>query len=384
MIKSENQLHGIYLHIPFCRKACHYCNFHFSTTLDHKADLLRALCREIALTPPITAGSVATVYFGGGTPSLLTAAELTGIVDELYRHFPIDKTAEITLEANPDDITVPLLAAWKAIGINRLSIGIQSFQDKELQWMNRAHDATQASDCIRQVKSAGFDNFSVDLIYGSPLLDDAEWVENLTTAIDMGAPHLSCYALTVEPHTALDAFIRKGQKAPVDPERQARQFTILVDTLTRAGYEQYEISNFALPGYRSRHNSSYWQGLPYYGFGPAAHSFTGNRRRWNIAHNVKYIQSLQNNILPFEEEWLTPVQQINEYSMISLRTSEGLDLAYVATTFGEKYVAGLQKAAGRHIEAGHILVQDTRYVLSITGKFLADGIAADLFFEEEK
>ncbi len=385
MNKSENQLPGIYLHIPFCKKACHYCNFHFSTSLQHKAPMLDAICKEIALTPPYQPGeTIATIYFGGGTPSLLNKNELTALLDALRTKFEIAPGAEITLEANPDDINAPNLAAWQDAGINRLSIGIQSFREEELQWMNRAHNATQAADCLQLVKDAGFTNFSVDLIYGSPLLNDDQWKKNTDTIIAAGVPHISCYALTVEPHTALDTMIAKGKKAPVDPERQAQQFLLLMDWLQTAGYAHYEISNFALPGKRSLHNSSYWQGRPYYGFGPSAHSYDRHRRRWNIANNARYIEALQQNKIPFEEELLTTIQQLNEYIMISLRTMEGLDTNKLASQFGKDYRDTLLNAAERYRLPGHLLLQDERLVLTKSGKLLADGIAADLFFEEEK
>ncbi len=381
MNKSENQLPGIYVHIPFCKKACHYCNFHFSTSLRQQDDLLDAICREIELTRPYEAGEkVATLYFGGGTPSLLTAEALDMLLNALHKKFSIDPLAEITLEANPDDIDAATLSAWQRSGINRLSIGIQSFQHEELLWMNRAHTATQATGCIQLVKDAGFDNFSVDLIYGSPLLDDAAWQRNVDTIIEADIPHISCYALTVEKHTALDTLIARGKKAPVDAERQAKQFLLLMNWLETAGYMHYEISNFARPGSQSRHNSSYWQGRPYYGFGPSAHGFSGNRRRWNVADNARYINALRQGHIPSEEEILTPVQQLNEYIMISLRTMEGLDTRRVASQFGGSCKEQLHKAAGRYLRGGFLENRGDILVLTNAGKLLADGIAADLFF----
>jgi oxygen-independent coproporphyrinogen III oxidase len=374
-------LSGIYIHIPFCKQACHYCNFHFSTTLGRRADMVQAIVQEIALTVPYAASeSIATVYFGGGTPSLLTADELGAILQAVRNRFAVLPTAEITLEANPDDITAAALAGWQQLGINRLSIGIQSFLAGELQWMNRAHDRAQAIDCIAMAQHAGFDNLSVDLIYGSPLLNDADWERNVRTVVEQGVPHISCYALTVEPKTALHHQVKQKQKAAVDGYKQAAQFLLLMGWLAQAGYEHYEISNFAKPGLRSRHNSSYWQGTPYYGFGPSAHSYDGKARRWNIANNALYIQALANSTVPFEEELLTPTQRLNEYIMIALRTMEGIDLQRVEQTFGTNAHQVLWQAAGKYCKEGQAIVTDNRLVLTDAGKLLADGIAADLFF----
>ena len=285
---------GIYLHIPFCRQACHYCNFHFSTSLNRKNDFVAALLKEMeGRRDYIGTAPVETVYFGGGTPSLLTEEELQQIMGRIRELFPLTPDAEITLEANPDDITTSgKLKAWKQAGINRLSIGIQSFWEEDLRWMNRAHDATQAANSIRMAQDEGLDNISVDLIYGGPTLPDDHWEKNVTQAIASGIPHLSCYALTVEPRTALDKMIHQKKKAAVNPDDQARQFLLLMRWLGAAGYEHYEISNFALSGHRSRHNSSYWQGTPYLGLGPSAHSYNGSSRQWNVANNTQYIDGI--------------------------------------------------------------------------------------------
>ena len=278
---------------------------------------------------------ISTLYFGGGTPSILNIDELKLIFEALHNRFVFADDIEITLEANPDDITDQKLKEWKAMGINRLSVGIQSFLEEELVWMNRAHTAAESIKCIDKIRDAGFTNFSVDLIYGSPILSDADWKKNVDAVIEKNIPHISCYALTVEPKTALDKMIALNKKEPVDTEKQARQFLLLMDWMEQAGYEHYEISNFAKPGLRSKHNSSYWLGESYYAFGPAAHAFDGKRRKWNIANNALYIQSLQKGNIPFEEEILTETQQLNEYIMTSLRTMEGLDLDYVSKIFGE-------------------------------------------------
>ncbi|MES1225662.1 MAG: radical SAM family heme chaperone HemW, partial [Bacteroidota bacterium] len=347
---------GIYVHIPFCKKACHYCNFHFSVSLKSKNGFIAALLNEISLQKNyLKDEDIDTIYFGGGTPSLLEKEDLEQICRRLNDGFNIVAGAEITLEANPDDITPERLENWKAVGINRLSIGIQSFFEDDLQWMNRAHNAVQAKECIVLAREAGFHNFSIDLIYGTPGLTDAKWSENVATALALNIPHLSCYALTVEPGTALKKMISQPKTEDVDTEKQARHFLLLMDWLQQAGYEHYEISNFAKPGYRSRHNSSYWQRKKYLGVGPSAHSFDGISRQWNIANNALYIQSLEQNKIPFEEEKLTDTQRLNEYIMTALRTQEGLDLIYTANNFGEKAAQQLQKASGKYI-AGEKLV----------------------------
>jgi oxygen-independent coproporphyrinogen III oxidase len=374
---------GIYLHIPFCKQACHYCNFHFSTSLKGKNDFVAALLKEMTLRKDYIGGEqVETIYFGGGTPSLLEVPELSVIMESLARTFIIDPAAEITLEANPDDMNAARLRSWRTAGINRLSIGVQSFFGEDLQWMNRAHDAAQALEAVHTAQDQGFHNISIDLIYGGPTLPDDRWKYNVETAIGLGIPHLSCYALTVEPRTALDKMIRQHRKAEVDPEDQARQFLSLMDWTAAAGYEHYEISNFALPGKRSRHNSAYWQGKTYLGLGPSAHSYNGVSREWNIANNAQYMAAgrVGGSGVRGEIEILTPVQQLNEYIMISLRTIGGCDLAIVSQRFGSDAAIGLEKKAVRYVNEG-TMTADGRLVMTRAGKLLADGIAADLFFE---
>lgn len=375
---------GIYIHIPFCRQACHYCNFYFSTSLQQRQPLVQALLQEIASTRHYAARpTIETIYFGGGTPSLLPMAYITAILTAISKRFTVVPGAEITLEANPDDITAAVLQDWQQAGINRLSIGIQSFLAEELVWMNRAHNAEQATNCIRLAREAGFNNFSVDLIYGSPLLSDADWRSNVEKLLEAAVPHISCYALTVEQGTALGWQVAQQKQPPMDAEKQARHFEQLMDWLGRAGYEHYEISNFALPGWRSRHNSSYWKGLPYYGFGPSAHAFDGERiRRWNMANTATYIKTLAEGMPPSESETLSPLQQLNEYTMISLRTMEGLDLQTVIERFGETYKTTLLQAAQPFIATQKIIHHNNQLVLSNAGKLFADGIAAELFFTE--
>ena len=385
---------GIYIHIPFCKQACNYCNFHFSTSLQLKEELISALIQEIELAPRssfITTNvslianikqekeEIDTIYFGGGTPSILSIEDLQLIFEGLRKKFSFNHSIEITLEANPDDITPEKLELWKLAGINRLSVGIQSFNEDELVWMNRAHTAKESIKCIDEIIAAGFTNFSVDLIYGSPLLSNDDWKKNAAIVIDKNIPHISCYALTVEPKTALDKMINQHKKAPVDAEKQAEQFLLLMDWMQHAGYDHYEISNFSKPGMRSKHNSSYWLGKNYYGFGPSAHAFDGKRRQWNISNNALYIQSLKKGIIPFEEELLTVTQQLNEYIMISLRTMEGINLAIVRERFGEKWCKKLQADSKKWALGGKLLSINDSIVLTKEGKLFADGIAADLF-----
>ena len=376
---------GIYIHIPFCKQACNYCNFHFSTSLQLKDELIAAMIKEIHLVTEKANHSsekelCETIYFGGGTPSLLSIKELNNILASLFSKFEIAKDAEITLEANPDDITAEKLQLWKKVGINRLSVGVQSFLDQELVWMNRAHSSADSLRCIDEIKNAGFSDYSIDLIYGSPLLNNQDWLNTIDTVINKNIPHISCYALTVEPKTALHKMIAQNKKESVDAEKQAEQFVLLMNQMEQAGYEHYEISNFSKPGRRSKHNSSYWQGKKYYGFGPAAHSYDGIKRKWNVSNNALYIQSLKKNSIPSEEETLTSTQSINEYIMTSLRTIEGLDLEKINSLFGTNHVNQLLNASNIYIQSEKIIHQNNRLILTKQGKLFADGIAADLFF----
>jgi oxygen-independent coproporphyrinogen-3 oxidase len=313
---------------------------------------------------------------------LLDAEEITAILGKATQRYGISSDAEITLEANPDDITPEKAASWLKAGINRLSIGIQSFHENDLVWMNRAHTAIQALESIEVIRRAGFTNFSIDLIFGLPGLDDADWQENLDRSIAMGIPHISAYALTVEEGTALNTLIRKKKLPDVDPGQQASQFLQLVDTLENSGYLQYEISNFALPGCQSRHNSSYWQGIPYLGFGPSAHSFDGVSRRWNISHNPGYIQALKQHSIPSTTEILTPVQKLNEYIMTGLRTSDGISLTKLEKDWDRQAALTILNKSAEWQEKGYLTQAVEILKLTRNGKLFADGIAASLFFDE--
>lgn len=371
---------GIYIHIPFCKQACNYCNFHFSTQQKNIPLIIEAIISEAAIRKDYISEKVETIYFGGGTPSLLTDLQIENIYLALHKYFEINEQIEITLEANPDDITEVKLQQWKKIGINRLSIGIQSFAATDLQWMNRAHDNTMAIDSLL-LATKYFENISIDLIYGTPTLTDAQWIENIEKAIALNIPHLSCYALTIEPKTALQIMIEKEQVSDVDTDQQARHFDLLLEVLESNGYEQYEISNFSKPNFRSKHNSSYWKGKSYIGLGPSAHSFNGNSRQWNVSNNALYLQSISKGIPPFEVELLTRTQQQNEYIMTSLRTKEGIDLLKLQHQFGEVQTNKLLQQASKFINENLLL--QTNHFLHLTnkGKFMADGIAADLFVE---
>ncbi|MBS1611031.1 MAG: radical SAM family heme chaperone HemW [Bacteroidetes bacterium] len=371
---------GIYIHIPFCRQACNYCNFHFTTSLLYKNELIAALLKEVDIQRNyLDPDFIETIYFGGGTPSLLNISELKSILNKVYDTFTVSENAEITLEANPDDISEESLVNWKTAGINRLSVGIQSFFQEDLLWMNRAHTAEQAE---RSLESATryFGNLTIDLIYGTPLLTNERWKQNVEKVLSFGIPHISCYALTIEPKTPLQKMINTGKAENVNPDKQSEQFLLLIQWLEEAGYEHYEISNFALPGRRSKHNSSYWQGKKYLGLGPSAHSFDGKSRQWNVVNNNTYINSLKKDALAFEKEILSEKQEMNEYIMTSLRTIEGLDLSFIESKFGTGNKNRLLTASHRYIDSQKmILTESCCLQLTKEGKLFADGIASDLF-----
>jgi oxygen-independent coproporphyrinogen-3 oxidase len=373
---------GIYLHIPFCKQACTYCNFHFSTSLNQKDALLQALIKEISLQRHWLGGeAVETIYFGGGTPSLLSSDELLRVFDALHKTFRIDTLKECTLEANPDDLSPAWLKALRSTPVNRLSIGIQSFREEDLRYMNRAHTAQQSDYAIKAAQDAGFTNLSIDIIYGTPGLNDAAWLQNIANMAALDIPHFSAYALTVEEGTALYHSIAKKGAAPVDAAQSAAQAEILMEEAPRLGYEQYEISNFAKPDCYAVHNTSYWLGVPYLGLGPSAHSFDGKQtRQWNVANNARYIQSVAvDGKVPFEQEVLTSVQRLNEYIMTSLRTMWGCDLEKVAVEWGSEYRDAVATAAQPHLHDGRLTLDKHKLLLTRAGKLFADGIAADLF-----
>ncbi|PTM09991.1 MAG: coproporphyrinogen III oxidase [Bacteroidetes bacterium] len=370
---------GIYIHIPFCKQACHYCDFHFSTSLKKKDELLQSLVKELQLRKnELQNQTIETIYFGGGTPSLLTITELKLIIDEVYKNYRVVDNPEITLEANPDDLTKDLIIQLSNSPINRLSIGIQSFFEDDLQSMNRAHNSNEAKKCLEEATKY-FKNITIDLIYGIPNMSLDKWNDNLQMAFNYGVNHISSYALTVEPKTALASFIKKGSYPPIDEELALQHFNHLVEETNKQGFVHYEISNFGKPDYFSKHNSSYWQGKPYLGIGPSAHSFNGKERSWNIANNAKYINSLADNKLPNEVEILTVKDQFNEYVMTGLRTIWGISLAKIEHGFGTEFHSHLLNAIEPYLEKGLLEIKDQNIVATQKGKFLIDGIASDLF-----
>ena len=371
---------GIYIHIPFCKQACHYCDFHFSTSLKYKDDLLRALTKEIKLQKNyLDNETVETIYFGGGTPSLLEADDINLLINTITELHTVSSGAEITLEANPDDLDEAKVRAFRRTDVNRFSIGIQSFFDEDLLWMNRAHRSRHAEASVKRVQDAGFENITADLIYGYPLLTDTKWKQNLDKIFELSIPHISSYSMTVEPQTALAAFINKKKQQPMNDQQSAAQFTVLMDAMTDHDFEHYEISNFCKPGHYSRHNSNYWQGVKYLGIGPSAHSYNTEVRQWNIANNAKYIQSIETGKLPAETETLTEENRLNEYIMTSIRTIWGLDLDKL-NNIAKASATPLLIAARTYFDKEWIRQQDNVLYLTPTGKLYADSIAADLFF----
>ncbi|GAB4016800.1 radical SAM family heme chaperone HemW [Spirosoma koreense] len=371
----------LYLHIPFCKQACHYCDFHFSTSLGQKSALVDALCAEIQLQKNYLPDQpLETIYFGGGTPSLLTEAELARVFETIRTQFAVSPTAEITLEANPDDLSAEKLRMLRRY-VNRLSIGIQTFDEATLRWMNRAHTAVEAESCVRLAREAGFENLSVDLIYGIPNRDESRWLADLQNVLALGVPHLSAYALTIEPDTAFGRWQQKGKLPPADEALAAGQFEALTKVLTGAGYEHYEISNFARPGQYARHNTAYWQRRPYLGIGPSAHSYNGYSRQYNIANNARYIADIRQENLPVTVEQLTTADQVNEYLLTGLRTQWGCSLAELNTLLGDDFTRTQAMDLKAMYAAGWLTNDGTHIRLSEAGKLFADRVAATLFVD---
>ena len=371
---------GIYIHIPFCKQACHYCDFHFSTSMKKKDEMVLALAKEIQMRKSEFENEVVeTIYFGGGTPSRLTIADLRLQMDSIYKNYKVAENPEITLEANPDDLSEDYLIELSKIGINRLSIGIQSFFEDDLQLMNRAHDSAEARKCL-EIATQYFDNISLDLIYGIPRMSNEKWKQNIETALSFGIPHISSYALTVEPKTALNKLIQTGKIDKPKDEVAEAHFQILVETLEANGFIHYELSNFGKPTYFSKNNSAYWLGKKYLGIGPSAHSYDGISRSWNVSNNAIYLKSLEENKLPNEIEILSKSDRYNEYIMTGLRTIWGVSLDRIADEFGKEYFDYLQKQARKFIDDELLFVENKILKPTLKGKFLTDGIASDLFY----
>jgi oxygen-independent coproporphyrinogen-3 oxidase len=371
---------GIYIHIPFCKQKCHYCNFYSLTSEKYRSVFIDVLIKEIALQKNYLKGEeIETIYFGGGTPSLLSSDEIKRIIDNLALFHNINTDAEITLEANPDDITREKITELRKTPVNRFSIGIQSFFDEDLKYLNRVHSGREAGLSVKTVLDAGFKNMSIDLIYGIPTLSNEQWQANIEKFFSFGIPHLSSYALTVEPKTALEVLIRKGKMKNVDEEKAVRQFRILMRTMKEKDFIHYEISNFSREGFYSKHNRSYWQGKKYLGLGPSAHSFDGNSRQWNISNLSKYIEAVNAGGKIVEKEILTKEQKYNEYVMTSLRTIWGTNTKYILEEFGKTLENHYFKGVRKHIKAGFVMQDNTVFRLTDRGKIFADGIASDLF-----
>jgi oxygen-independent coproporphyrinogen-3 oxidase len=369
---------GLYIHIPFCRKACIYCDFHFSTNLEKQEQLVNAICKEIKERRNyLTGKKLNSIYFGGGTPSVLNVTEVKKILDSVYDSFEVNKSIEITFELNPEDAELKYLAEIRKLGVNRLSVGLQSFNNEELQWMNRVHTAQQSVDCIKIAKEAGFENISIDLIYGSRFQTEKSWKETLQKVFELNVPHISSYNLTIEGKTKLNSLLQKKEEAEVDTELSSRLFDILMEETQNHGYEHYEISNFCKPGFMAVHNSSYWKGAHYLGVGPAAHSYNGASRRFNVKSNSGYTQAIEAGKNYWEEEVLTEADKYNEYVLTRLRTNWGCDTDEIAEQFGHKYKEYFLR--NLHQYETYISRNKNKITLNQKGKHFADGIASDLF-----
>lgn len=371
----------IYLHIPFCKQKCSYCNFHFSTSLDFKEEMISALKKEIDLRKDeLENKTLKSLYFGGGTPSILKVEELQSIIDTVLKHYSFDSDIEITLEANPDDLTQSFLKDLSKTEVNRLSIGTQSFYEPDLKMMNRAHNASEAESSIKRAQDFGLENISVDLIYGSPTSDFSIFKKNLRKIIELQVPHVSAYALTVEPKTALSSWISEGKISAPNESEQNQEFFYMTDFLKDHGFDHYEISNFGKPNFHSRHNSAYWKYQEYLGIGPSAHSYNGtNERSWNIANNKKYIDALSQSKLPKETEILTQNEQFNEMLMIGLRTVWGVNMLDLKMKFSREIVEKFEKDIQQKLDDGFLILEDNHLKIPERNWFLADGIASDLF-----
>ncbi len=370
---------GIYIHIPFCKQACHYCDFHFSTSTKKKEDMVLALAKEMELRKDEFQNEVVeTIYFGGGTPSVLSIDNIRFLIHSVYQNYDVIENPEITLEANPDDLDGETILQFANSPINRLSIGIQSFFEDDLQLMNRAHNSEEAKKCLA-FATQYFDNISIDLIYGMPNMSNEKWLQNIETAISYNIPHISSYALTVEPKTALHKMIKTGTISSLDDDLVKQHFHILIDKLHENGFVHYELSNFGKPNYFSKNNTAYWLGKKYIGIGPSAHSFNGESRSWNVSNNSLYLKAIAENKLPSESEILSKTDQYNEYIMTGLRTIWGVSLVKIETEFGSNYLDYLNQQADKYISDNLLKVENNILKTTIKGKFLCDGIASDLF-----
>ena len=370
---------GIYIHIPFCKKACTYCDFHFSTGLGNQGDMVKSIQQELEIRKDyLGRESINSIYFGGGTPSLLKMEELDSIFNTLYNHYSVSETSEITIEANPDDLKIEKIKGFKHSPINRFSVGIQSFHEEDLQWMNRSHNSQQAEFCIKSLQNEGYSNISLDLIFGYPLLNQNKWKLNLEKAIELNVPHISSYGMTIEKGTLLDHQISLRLTNEIDEEIYISQFNYLIDTLQKAGLEQYELSNYAKSGFESQHNQSYWNRVPYLGIGPSAHSYNGTTRSWNISNNTHYIKKINNGELPSKFETLTEENKFQEYIMTALRTTRGIDLVYLKNSFPEQWGVEIEKNYQVFLSSKDLEKNGNKLFLTKKGKVLSDYILKSL------
>ena len=370
---------GLYIHIPFCKKACHYCNFHFSTSDKNRQAVLKSICLELEMrAQELQSMPVESIYFGGGTPSMLNDDELGAIFQVIEANYHVLPYAEITLEANPDDLSLKKITQLAVTPINRLSIGVQSFFEADLKLMNRAHTAKESLESLK-IAQTYFDNITIDLLYGMPQMSNVRWEENLQIAFDLKLNHLSCYALTVEPKTALAHFIKTAQHPPLNDAVAAQHFQTLVTATANAGFTHYEVCSFGKPGYFSKHNRSYWLGKPYLGVGPSAHSFDGKKRSWNVSNNKQYINTIAKNELPLTSELLTPENRFNEYIMTGLRTIWGVSLKRIEEEFGLGVQTSLLNNAHSYLASETLKIENDYLKMTPKGQFLSDGIASDLF-----
>lgn len=370
---------GIYIHVPFCRKACHYCDFHFSTSLALRSEMVQAIATELRTRSSEIKDTVETIYFGGGTPSVLSENDIEQLLSEVKRNYTVIDNAEITFEANPDDCTPEKLHLWKKSGINRLSIGVQSFRQADLDWMNRSHDSDQATSAILQAQAAGFEDINLDLIYGIPEMPQSVWEQNVAKALQLPINHISAYSLTVEPGTALNHFIKTKQSAPLNDEKAADEFDYLLRMIEAHGWEQYEISNFCQPSAYAKHNTNYWKQKPYVGVGPSAHSFDGNQRRWNLANNPLYLKAIAEETVFWESETLSVKDQVNEHIMLGLRTKWGVDLQTLLEKFGYNVLEERSIKIEQFVSSKALVQKTDRLYLTRTGIMLGDHIASELF-----
>ena len=371
---------GIYIHVPFCIQACHYCDFYFSTSLKNKTKVINAIKQELSIQKNyLNNAPISTIYFGGGTPSVLTGDEMTSIIDVINKQFYVNSNVECTIEANPEDITTEKLSSWFYSGINRISLGVQSFRDDDLKYMNRVHNGITAEKSIELIVLSKIDNFSVDLIYGFPKLSDYFWKKNIQKLINLKIKHISCYCLTVEKNTALFHLIKNKKYETINPERGRNQFLIAHNMLTNNGYEHYEISNFAKDSFKSKHNQNYWNHTFYLGVGPSAHSFNGSSRHWNIKNNLLYCDAIQNNKPHYKKEILSKKDIINEYILTTIRTNKGIDLQYICNKIDNLELVLFKSEVQKLIKKKLIIKTNNNIQLTLSGMLFADQIASDLF-----